>query len=30
MQLKLSFNSQAQKFNIKLTNGVYWYISLKS
>ena len=30
MQLKLSFNSQAQKFNIKLTNGVYCYISLKS
>ena len=30
MQLNLSFNSQAQKFKIKLTNGVYWYISLKS
>ena len=30
MQLNLSFNSQAQKFKIKLTNGVYWYILLKS
>ena len=30
MQLNLSFNSQAQLFKIKLTNGVYWYISLKS
>ena len=29
MQLNLSFNSQAQKFKIKLTNGVYWYILLK-
>jgi len=30
MQLNSSFNSQAQKFKIKLANGVYWYISLKS